>query len=360
MKKSISGLLSVGSVCIFVTAVFITVFNSLPIEQTSLAIDWKGIHKGLEGGSIRYGTGIRNPPWSLIPLLPLGLLTFRSSWGVLVLATLMTEIASVPGEIRKGLRIPITILLAISYFSLRNIADGNLELMPIIGILILIYAYRAKNPWLLALGFLLASAKPQTTWLLVAVIAFYVVRTWNRNQILRTLGVIILVVTITMVLFGKNWFKSMILIEQRGSIMDVSLLTVLNRLAVPSILVWCFWGTILCVTLYIGYSTCYAFDRKKAGLLISAGLLLAPYAAGNNLLTLLAIGVIPLFIGDTKSAIALTILFNLPYLFITESSIRFWYGAYFATTILFLSWIVFAWKTKGSEQKILLHDPSSS
>ncbi len=344
MKKSISTLLFTAALCTSVALIFITFINTLPFDISSIAIDWKGIRRGLSGGSIQYGTGLRNPPWSLIVLLPLGLLSYRSGWGILILATIASEVVSVPREMRRGLRISIAVLVVITYQSLRNMMDGNLEILPIVGLLSVFSALRKENPWILALGFLLASAKPQTTWILLPVIAIYLIRIWPRGKILRTLAVILPIVTVTMVLYGKDWLESMLLIEHRGSIMDVSLFAALSRLEFSSIVIWLIWGAILCITLLIIYHAHEFIDRRMAGFLISAGLLLAPYAAGNSLVTLFAIGVVPLFVTDKIPATTLSIVFNIPYLFIRDNSLRFWYGAYYATFVLFLSWIIFAWK----------------
>ena len=328
-------------------ALFIFIFQILPTEGSSLGIDWRGIWLGLQGGLPSYGTGLRNPPWSLIPVLPLGLLSFKSSWAILTFATVATEVISVPRKMSKRVDWPLTIFLVTSYPSLRNIADGNLEILPIAGVLLTLFAYRTRNPWMLAIGFLLASAKPQETWLLLAVLALFVLRTWPRKRILLAAVGISAIVMITMMLFGREWLTALIGIEQRGSIMDISLLSTFARLQLPSVVMWSSWITIFVATVYLTFSTGYLMDYRKAGLLISASLLLSPYAAGNNLLTIVAIGVVPLFRSDMKSAVVLGILINLPYLVVARTSLRFSYGAYYGTIVLLIMWIVFAWNTRG-------------
>jgi len=353
MKISLSTLLLASCLFGIAVALFIFFFQILPVEGSSLGIDWRGIWLGLQGGLPSYGTGLRNPPWSLIPLLPLGLLPFKSSWALLTLATISTEVISIPRKLSKRVDWLMTIFLVTSYPSLRNIADGNLEILTIAGVLLTLFAYRTRQPWLLASGFLLASGKPQETWLLLAMISLFVLRTWPRERILPAAVVIAVIVTITMMLFGRDWITALIGIEQRGSIMDMSLLSTLARLRFPSSVIWGIWISILCTTLYIAFSKGYLVDHRKAGLLISASLLLSPYAAGNNLLAIVAIGVVPLFRSDIKSAVALGILINLPYLALTNSSIRFSYGAYYATVVLLITWCVFVWKTRGIEEKAL-------
>jgi len=353
MKILISKLLLASGLIGIAILSLIFFFQLLPVEGTSLGIDWRSIWLGLQGGLPNYGTGLRNPPWSLIPVLPLGLLPFKSSWAILTLATIATEVISVPRKVSNRVNLPVTIFLVTSYPSLRTIIDGNLEFLTIAGVLTTLFAYRRRKPWLMAIGFLLASAKPQETWLLLIVLSLFVLRTWPIKRFLSAAVGLCVIVMITIILFGREWITALLGIEQRGSIMDISLLSTLARLQLPSSVIWGIWITIFCITLYIAISTGHLVDRRKAGLLMSASLLLSPYAAGNNLLAIVAIGVVPLFSSDMKSALVLGVLINLPYLALAQSGIRFSYGAYYATVVLLIAWSVFAWKTRGISGHVL-------
>ena len=44
-------------------------FEALPIDNTTLAIDWKHFYKGIRGGNLKYHTCLHNPPWSLLFIL---------------------------------------------------------------------------------------------------------------------------------------------------------------------------------------------------------------------------------------------------------------------------------------------------
>jgi hypothetical protein len=354
MNKSISSWLLAGVLLIITAIVFVHLFNRLPIEEFGFGLDWKGLWFGLKGGLPRYGSGLRNPPWSIVPVLPLGLLSYRSSWGILILMTLVAEIVSVPRKIQKTLRILLTVLLVISYPSIRTMADGNFEVLTIAGVLTLLYALRKQNAWLLSIGILVASVKPQTTWLLFVALPFYLIDKWPRKKIIQASIVTFIIVAIFLLAYGVDWFASMIGNEQRGSIMDISLLAALTRLQLSPIVIGCIWGVIFGLSLYIIYSSRHSIDRTKAGFLMSASLLLSPYAAGNSMLSLFTVGVIPLYIGDRMSAGALSIAFNLPYLFIHENPIWFSYGAYYTTLVLLLSWIVFSWKVRAHSRDTLV------
>ena len=335
-------------------------FQTLPVEGSSLGIDWRSIWPGLRGGLPSYETGLRNPPWSLIPVLPLGLLSFNSSWAILTLATMAAEVFSVPRKPSGKIDLPVIVFLVTSYPALRHIADGNLEILVIAGVLLTLFGHRARKPWLAACGFLLASGKPQETWLLLVVLSVSILRSWTPRRVAPAAVGMLAIVTITMVLFGREWIAALVGIEQRGSIMDICLLSTLARLGLPSVVAWGVWILFLGATLYIAFSTGHSVDRCKAGLLIGASLLLSPYAAGNSLLAIAAIGVVPLFRSDLKSALALGILIDLPYLVVGHGSIRFAYGAYYATAVLLVAWCVFAWKTLGLAETELTSEPLDS
>lgn len=174
---------------IAVAYLFMTFFEHLPIEGTTLAMDWRGLWMALQSGTLTYGTGLRNPPWSILPLFPLGLLTFRASWGLLLAATL--------------------------------------------------YVVWADRP---------------------------------------------------------------------------------------------------------------TIEREKAGMLIAASLLLSPYAAGNSLLTVLAVGIIPLLQSRPAAGAILVALADLPYLFLPAHDIQFRWSIYYWTAMLIVTWGIFLAHTRSKLQ----------
>lgn len=333
---------------IAVAYLFMTFFEHLPIEGTTLAMDWRGLWMALQSGTLTYGTGLRNPPWSILPLLPLGLLTFRASWGLLNFITIAVLIASVPRSSSTKLWWPGTVLLVTSFLTLRQLADGNFEALVIAGILLVLHGYRTLKPWILAAGMLLATAKPQETWLLVACLAVYVLRTWPLRKWLTAGLVTGLVMTLTLAWFGRDWWNAMTGIPQRGSVMDCSLLAAVGRLGLPT---WVFvlGGSLLAVTLYVVLSGRPTIAREKAGMLIAASLLLSPYAAGNSLLTVLAVGIIPLLQSRPAAGAILVALADLPYLFLPVPDIQFRWSTYYWTAMLIVTWGVFAWHTYSLE-----------
>jgi len=187
---------------------------TLPLDKASIAIDWKGIWLGLKGGKIRYGTGIRNPPWSLIPVLPLGLLPFFESWIILSLVTLISLIISIPKVKKRQKRFLGVLLLTTSFPSIRHLVDGNFEALIILGVLILLSAYLSHNPLILAFGFLLASAKPQSTWILFLALTIKIFSHWKTKEMIICFGAVVSFVIPTMLIYGAEWLYSFVGIPQ--------------------------------------------------------------------------------------------------------------------------------------------------
>lgn len=317
-------------------------FEQLPIEGTSLAIDWKQLYNGLHNGP-NYGnqTGLRIAPWSVLAVLPLGWLSFRASWGVLTFLTLAVEIISVPAAPPKWRQWAGILLLASSFPSLRHIVDGNFEGLIIAGTLLLVYGLGRQNLWMSAAGVVLATAKIQETWLLMATAGVYVLRTWPRREWLKLAGLFLTVMIPSLLWKGSEWLAAMAAIGERGSIMDASLLAALGRAGLPLWVIGALWIILLAATAFIVLRTAPQLSREKAALLIAASLLLAPYSAGNSYLTVLAVGVIPLLFARPASGIALLALTNA--LFFVPRDWMIAYSAYYATALLALTWLLLGW-----------------
>ncbi len=320
---------------------FMAFFESLPIEGTTLAIDWQSIYPGIQGGRLSYAAapGLRNPPWPLLPLLPLGLLSLRASWGLLNLLTLAVLVISVPRH-RDRLRfVGGVLLLAISYPALRHAADGNLEGLVIGGTLLLLAGYSRRSPGLVAAGVLLVTVKPQVSFMLLTALAVLILRTWPARQWAQAAALVVLVAGVTLLLAGTdNVLDNMLGIEQRGSIMDSSLWAATTRAGLPAALRIGLWLAVLAVTLAVIWRGGRSLSRIKAGHLMAASLLLAPYAAGNTILSVLAIGVIPYFQARPRIGLVLIALLNLP-LLIPAAALRP-VLAWYVTGLLLLIWAV--------------------
>jgi hypothetical protein len=305
------------------------VFERLPIEGSGLALDWQSIWGGVRGARPSYETGLRIPPWGAILLLPFGLLSLRSSWALITLATISALVACVPRDFGRWQRLSATILLATSYSALRLYADGNLEVLIIVGILLMIRGVPRRNTWALAGAVLLMTLKIQETWLLLIVLAIYVTRQWPRRLWLGASGIVAAVCVPSLLWLGSAWWGAFAGIQQRGSIMDASILAGLARLGLPGWAAGVVWLALLGAIILLARMSPSIVEREWAGLLVTASLILAPYAAGNSLVTVLAIGVTPMLAAWPLAGALVFLLDDLKYAL--SGDFMFQWGALYAT-----------------------------
>ncbi len=297
-------------------ALLVWFFQQFPIEGTSLAIDWKGLWKGLQANPPLYGneTGLRIAPWDVVLVKPLGWLPFRASWGVLTLITLAILVVSVPTRYGKKRFWLGCLLLVTSYPAMRHIADGNFEGLMIAGLLLAVYGYQAQKTWPLAAGLLLASAKVQEIWVLALVLGSYLLRTWPPRRLLALVGYLDVVMVPSLLWLGREWIIGASVIQEQGTLVDSSLFATMGRLGLPVWLRQGGWLVLLALIVLYAWRSGPTFSRQKAAALVAASLLLAPYAAGNSFLTVLAVGLLPLVMGRNVLAVSLMVLADLPYL----------------------------------------------
>ena len=328
---------------LFLLAVF---FEQIPTQNNTLAMDWKTFWPSIRGGSLQYIPldGLRFPPWSLVPLLPLGFLSMQSSWGILAGVGIFIMIVSVPKIRPKFLYWISILLLVISFPSLRNIADGNMENIVIGGVLLIIYGYSSKHPYAVIIGVLLATIKIQEVTLFLAVVFLYILLTWNTRDWLKMGLYLSGVITLSLIWRGKSWFIALFgpnYQKYTNSIIDISLSAALKRLGfVPPFVITFFWLAILGITLAIIWRSRATLSREKAGMLIAGSLLIAPYAAGNSLLTLLAIGIIPLFQANRLLGGLFIVLVNLTFFWPLDLTQN--YSSYYCTGVVFFIWAILA------------------
>jgi hypothetical protein len=336
-------------------AAFVFFFDKIPTQNNTLAMDWKTFWPSLRNGNLQYLPldGLRFPPWSILPILPLGFLSMQKAWGALACIGVFILTFSVPKTKSKVMFWISAILLITSFPSLRNIADGNMENLVVGGVLLIIYGYERKLPLITALGILISTIKLQEITILLIVLGWYLFQTWNHNEKLKMGLLVSGVVVFSLMWRGQAWIIALFgpnYQKYTGSIIDISLTAALKRLGfVPPTLILLIWIILWVITLFIAWRTSPSLSREKAGLLIAISLLLAPYAAGNSVLSVLAIGIIPLFQKRRLLGIGAIILVNLPFMF--SSEILYNYQAYYWTTCVFLFWIILCWECLSKHQK---------
>ena len=339
-----------------VLILFAVFFEQIPTQNNTLAMDWKTSWASIRGGDLQYWPidGIRFPPWSLVPLLPLGLLPMQTAWGILAGVGVFILVASVPRIGSKPVYWLSILLLVISFPSIRNIADGNMENLVVGGVLLILYGYSSKHLYAVVIGLLLATIKLQEVTLLLVVVALYVFMTWTpRNWLKMGLG-LTAAIALSLMWRGQSWFVALFglnYLKYTNSIIDISVSAALGRLGfIPSFVITLFWIAILGITLFVAWKSRTTLSREKAGMLIAGSLLIAPYAAGNSVLSVLAIGMIPLFQSNLLLGGILIALVNLPFLWSTDVLYNF--QAYYWTAVVLLVWAVLAWRCLSAASQL--------
>lgn len=336
-----------------VAVVFVLFFVQRYSLYPYLAVDWQQIYPGINDGYISYAEapGLRNTPWGLLPLLPLGLFSMPASWGLLNFITLTVLILSVPRHPKRWMLSASILLLLINNLTIHMMGDGNLEWLVISGTLLLVYGYRVRHSPALVLGILLVTAKPQAASLLIAGLGLYILLTWPVREWFKLLVMVASVMMLSVLLFGAGWLDNMLGLEQRGSIMDVGLWSGMLRAGLPQLWMIVLWGAVLVLTLVTVWRSERTISRTKAAFLMAASLLLAPYAAGLALLSPLAVGIIPFFQKRPLPGLLLIMMTNVPLFFFTRAITVSW-GAWYVTLELLIVWLVMGWQIVRSEIRI--------
>jgi hypothetical protein len=338
-------ILLIFSVIIMGFVAFLSFFSRLNIDDTTLGIDVEvGVFRGW---TIDYEATdrnrIMNPPWSLLFLVPYGAMSFRTAWALMAYLTMLSLIISVPRLRKLGFSTLSLLLVVLSLPALRVIVDGNPEYMVTAGALFTVWGYHQKYPWLVALGVLMVSYKPQSSILLIFVLGVSMLRTWPVRSWIQSLIGVLMVVVPTLLWKGSDWWANVQASETQGSIVDSALRTSLARTGMfPNWVGWILSVIIVLVTLWVCLRTRPDITRERAGMLIAAMLLVSPYAAGNSAMSIYAVGAIPLFVKSWRWGLPLIVGANALYImFLTgQTEWLFNYSAYYWTGFFLLSWII--------------------
>jgi hypothetical protein len=214
------------------------------------------------------------------------------------------------------------------------------------GVLLLLFGYSSKNIYAIVAGVLLATIKMQEVTLLLLVLTYYILLTWSPRDWLRAGLPMSGILALSLLWRGRTWFTSLFGANYQkytNSIIDMSASAALTRLGfLPPYIISAILVTVLGITLTIAWKSGPAMSREKAGMLLAGSLLIAPYAAGNSVLSVVAIGVIPLFKSNQLLGGILLAIINFPYIWSTE--MLFYFQAYYWTLVVFLIWFILAWR----------------
>lgn len=290
----------------------------LPLNDAAYGFDWRVYFWGaLKTGWPNYHVvdGLFNPPWTMLMLLPLGVLPFRVGWSLIALFTIAVLVLSVPRRSNGRLDIGLTLALLCSHWTLRQLVDGNLAGFVIAGYLLLLNGWRVASAWQIAAGILLVTAKYQEAWLTLMVLAIFMLRHWPWRRWVKAGLMVAAVAVPCLVLLGADWLQVLLPQSADGqtqflSNIDpnwpiISLAALQIVAGVPEWVRWGLWLLVLSVTIACVIKARGDFSVSLVGCLLTASVLLAPYASGMSLTTVLAIGVAPLLRRHLLTGLAL-------------------------------------------------------
>ena len=328
-------------------------FSTLPLDQPGQAVDWKVFYQSTHQFQISYpGNRVYNPPWVLVLLWPLTILSLPMSRGLAALVTLAVFFISVPRINDRVKWASSVLLLLFSYPMIRHLMDGNLEAMIVGGVLLALYSMRKQSVVLMVVSLILLSSKVQESWLFVFALVLLLWRDWPRKPAFQSLlgaGIFALPFFIWK---GAEWQAALQVFPYSQTAIDSNLLFVLAKLGVNEWIAWTAWAGILATTLYVLAYPKIGLDRSRAAFLIIAGLMLSNYAAGDSLVTPLALGVIPFFQRKPWIGFSLVMLYFLPYSALTDIQLRLaWENVYWAGVLL-ITWALLAWELIEMQRQV--------
>lgn len=225
-----------------------------------------------------------NPPWALLPLLPLGRFSPELLHGVLVTATLLAMFWVMRDYRCFKVSYPLAV---ISTPFLAMVWVGQIEVFSLAGALVAYRAVPRRNEWWLTLGLLLMLIKPQETWVIVLLVGVVVVRQWRPALVARTALLVTGVALATSLLFGFNWLDRILSGPSYASGWQNFSLWQLSE-NMPQAIVIGFWIAIALGTLL----SLRRAGLSRLGLAVAAvsSNLLSPYLTGPHLLMTLCFG----------------------------------------------------------------------
>jgi hypothetical protein len=230
------------------------------------------------------------------------------------------------------------LLLCSAYPAVRQLVDGNLEAFVIAGALLLVWAVARRSAAGFALGVLLASSKLQASWLLLAFAGVAIYVQWPRREFWKALLFSAAPIAILLAWRGQDWLDALARFPFRGSALDASLLAT----GLPMALIVVNGLGLLAATGWALARTGLRLGREQAGLLTAAGLLLAPYAASNSVLTPLALAAPALLARRPWLGVLIFLLADLPYLYLGDAAWRTSTESMYWTLFMFVMWAALA------------------
>lgn len=342
--------LLLGSGC----AVFAMVYFLLPVGVDFYYQFWRIPREWLLEGQKLYNTtytGLYNPPWTVLLLLPFSLLPIRWGMAALTLFSIAVVLWTVrvfsPPQVRGPL-LPILALCNLYTFDL--LQRGQIDGFALLGLSLAFWATSRQRPWLLSLALVLLSVKP-INFLLPALVVLWPVHRWAPRDLTKVLALPLLVLASSFLLFGWDWpvwwWASYQAVPPQEAWMS-GLWRAQHALGLP------LWIAVILSILAVAY---FAWKAKQTGpgrRLVAVAqivnLLITPYALAYHYVAILAVSLPEIMARSRAAALVLWSLTFLPLLRLWLPPAWWSLDALFplAALALFAALDFRSWQTRGS------------
>jgi len=232
--------------------------------------------------------GFYNAPWTLVILIPLGLLSF--SLGQAILNTLSLGIL---GSTASFLRVPRRIPLLFVVLSLANLHTvdvlfrGQVDALAVFGVLLGWAGVRSHRPYMLSWGLWFIAIKPNNLLLVVAVYLL-AVRGWDWRDLLRVVSVPAISFALSLLIVGPDWplrYIENYQVYGPPRYLSLTVWRLLGQLGLPDEPFWPLAALAVVAVLVMAWRTGLTEHTLIAAL--TTNLLVSPYVVGNHLVCLI-------------------------------------------------------------------------
>lgn len=232
--------------------------------------------------------GFYNAPWTLVILMPLGLLSF--SLGQAILNTIsLCVLAGTAVLLQVPRRIPV-LFIVLSLVNL-HVVDvlfrGQVDALVLLGVLLGWVGVRHHRPYLLSWGLWFIAIKPNNLLLVVAVYLL-AIRYWGRRDLFRVVSVPLISFALSLVIVGPDWplrYVQNYQLYGPPRYLAVTSWRAFNQLGLPDEPFWFVAVLLVLAVLVAAYRTGLTEHTLTAAL--TTGLLVSPYVVGNHLVYLI-------------------------------------------------------------------------
>ncbi len=149
--------------------------------------------------------GFFNAPWTLIILVPLALLPLDVGQAILTVGSIMGILLCIRAlQQTKPVPLNAIVLALANLHTVDTLLRGQIDVLPLIGVVVGWWAVQSKRPLLLSLALALIAIKPLNV-ALPALILLVAVREWSFMEKLKVVSLPVILFGLSELIFGLDW-----------------------------------------------------------------------------------------------------------------------------------------------------------